>query len=137
MKVKGPQSLAFRLWLVRWNRLSTRNYLQQCGILINELYTVCVTDQETILHVVRDCLWIKSIWQQLVPRTWWARFFQDILVFDWVDFNLGTSLDRSVDCQMIFRMAIQIAWQILNEESHDPTFCIADPLVMHRYYGTS
>lgn len=60
-KMKGPQQLAFLIWLIRWQGLTTSSYLLQCGILEDNTCPICKEKQEKILHAVRDCPWIQDI----------------------------------------------------------------------------
>lgn len=105
--------------------LATRTYLQQCGLHKDTRYSICGTEQEDIIHAMRDCMWIKHIWSKLVPVQHWNHFFQD-RCYESGGFQPWQKQGRvwytDLDWRMIFQVECRLAWKIRNKIVYDEEF---------------
>lgn len=120
-KMKGPQRLNFNLWQIRHGILPTHGLLHSRHGAEQENCSICGASRESNLHAVRDCYWIKEIWQDLVPRQWHTRFFDSDRTEEWIDFNLSQHLGEpwsEVEWNYVFREMVAIAWFWRNRLVH-------------------
>lgn len=76
------------LWLVVNQDIMTNVERKRRNICDTNLCQVCKSGEETILHVLRDCQAMASIWSRLLPpRRLYVFFTQSLL--EWVYSNLG------------------------------------------------
>lgn len=55
------------LWQCVHDSISMKTYLKQRGMINDDCCPICQEEAETILHALRDCVWVKTIWRQ--PQT--------------------------------------------------------------------
>ncbi|XP_027075657.1 uncharacterized protein [Coffea arabica] len=119
-KQKGPRRWQFILWFIKHNKLLTsaekaRRHLQE-----DASCNICGACTETALHAVRDCVWIKKIWKELVVSPKWEQFFEMPLE-EWVDWNLKDGRAgklQTISWVVLFKLVVYFAWSGRNE------FCI-------------
>ncbi|CAN1845257.1 Putative ribonuclease H protein At1g65750 [Linum perenne] len=64
-KWKGPSSIQQFLWLVSHERLLTNCERNRRQLTTNSNCPRCRAEEETILHVLRDCNFAKQVWEEL------------------------------------------------------------------------
>lgn len=74
-KWKGPQCIKTFIWLVIHDRLKTKAEVIRRHILMDNSYERCGIEVETTLHVLRDCLVAKRVWNQFIPSTRRHQFY--------------------------------------------------------------
>ncbi|MBA0581885.1 hypothetical protein Gorai_024047 [Gossypium raimondii] len=67
-KFKGPQRIYFFLWLTLKQRILTNAERVRQGIGSSSACGFCGQDYKDVLHVLRDCLAVKTIWDKLIPN---------------------------------------------------------------------
>ncbi|GAV64441.1 zf-RVT domain-containing protein [Cephalotus follicularis] len=60
-----PPRIKTFLWLAVLNSLPMRSVLKNCSIIDNDMCPGCNSHSETVLHILRDCLYSKRIWKQV------------------------------------------------------------------------
>ncbi|MBA0769986.1 hypothetical protein Gotri_018671, partial [Gossypium trilobum] len=66
-KFQGLQRVRFFIWLTLKEQLLTNAEKTRRGIGMNIACGICGHDYENVLHVLRDCIAAKDIWNQLIP----------------------------------------------------------------------
>ncbi|MCH79684.1 RNA-directed DNA polymerase (Reverse transcriptase) [Trifolium medium] len=61
----APEKLKFFLWTMLHNSLPTREMLSHRGIINDNLCPRCNIHAETTLHCLRDCNFVKTIWNSI------------------------------------------------------------------------
>ena len=84
-----PQKIQIFLWKAMRNRLPTKQFLAFGRPHVDTHCPRCHTS-ETTIHILRDCLWTKEIWQQC-PRILPLNFFR-MLLQDWSRYNATTTI---------------------------------------------
>lgn len=121
-KLKGPGRLNLHLWRIRRNFLPTGTFLLHHHMMDTDACPVCGIAGEDGLHALRDCSWVSSFWRMLLSRAEWGRFFLPNQVAEWVDTNLGTSLqsrEEGVQWSYVFREAVHTIWFWRNKILHE------------------
>lgn len=68
------------------NQVLTKSLLIERGLGIDRSCTICAHDEETPIHLFRDCVMVCNIWLALIPSHVHSSFFH--LSFDeWVRMN--------------------------------------------------
>lgn len=102
-KVKAPQKIIIFLWLCSYNSILVREVLGSRGFTLDKACPLCHSHMETINHLLRECQFLVSFWNQLgLPSKVVHSFGLPLL--DWLQFN-GTS--------GIISRHLHIPWKIL------------------------
>ena len=64
-----PPKLQIFAWLVWWGRLPTRGLLQHRQIIHDSRCTCCHLGNESVIHVLRDCIKASQVWELVTPPT--------------------------------------------------------------------
>lgn len=62
----------FTLWLGMLDRLATKDKLVKFGIVLDPKCAFC-NDDETLQHVLFDCKWTGTVWQQVMQQIGYRR----------------------------------------------------------------
>ncbi|KAK4283181.1 hypothetical protein QN277_000163 [Acacia crassicarpa] len=114
-KIKAPERCRIFMWLVLHNRLLTNVSRCKRGISTDGRCQICQVDEESLLHVLRDCPISHDLWRQIVPSQFWHTFSS--LDFNrWVRWNLTSSgiLRHSDEWQQIFTITCWWLWRRRN-----------------------
>ena len=105
------------MWLVRHGKLLTQREKKRRHLALDDKCLICREHDETTLHALRDCTWIKTNWKSLVFPHVWEEFFIKNTV-DWVDWNLtqvGIGAGGRVMWQLMFQLTVYHAWRARNK----------------------
>ena len=129
---KGLQSVRIFLWQALHDRLKTKSELARCHIPILEACDRCGALIEDTLHVLRDCVAVKTFWLKVVPLEKRQSFFSS---------NLSTWLCGNVDdvsrshnisnWSIFFGIGVWRIWFwrnqfVFNQNSMDPMALLVD-----------
>ncbi|KAF7841242.1 putative ribonuclease H protein At1g65750 family [Senna tora] len=124
---QGPQRIRTFLWLVASGSLLTNKLRFDRGMTNNKCCPRCGREVESILHALRDCDVVRSVWKSFVKPGKWQSFFN--LPLDvWVERNLFEKWgsDDSSNWSIIFRGACWWLWKMRNE------FIFSDECIMNK-----
>lgn len=88
-KLQTPPRVNTFLWRVTHNRLMTNSTRFERGISDSASCPRCNQQDESIMHVLRDCEGTLEMWEQLVDPNQWHRF-ASLGLLQWLEFNLKT-----------------------------------------------
>ncbi|MBA0573978.1 hypothetical protein Golob_001221 [Gossypium lobatum] len=108
-KIKGPQWICFFLWLALKQRLLTNAKRVRRGIGSSRACGFCGQDYEDVLHVLRDCLTARTIWNKLIPEGRLSKFYIGSLS-NWMTENLQNHLNISLDGSNDKILKISFTW---------------------------
>ncbi|KAG8474496.1 hypothetical protein CXB51_031152 [Gossypium anomalum] len=86
-KYAGPQRVRVFLWLASQQRILTNSERVRRGIGYSTSCTLCGHAVEDLVHVLRDCLIAKDVWNIVLPVQLKQRFFSASFS-DWLLLNL-------------------------------------------------
>ncbi|PNX98086.1 ribonuclease H [Trifolium pratense] len=98
--------------------LKTNEKRNRCGLTFSATCSLCNSHAETSIHLLRDCVNIQPIWQQLH----FSHFTHttDMDVHDWLHKNLKPSMAAgSTDRHVIFGVAVWCIWLGRNQQVFD------------------
>lgn len=108
---KGPKSIRTFLWLVMHNRLKTKAELLRRHIPTDNGCDRCGYSVKNTLHVIRDCMIVKWMWNRFIPVDTRPMFFS-LNIKDWLWHNLNNK--RLLGCELkwdtFFGVAIWRLW---------------------------
>ena len=74
------------LWLCMHNSIGVKVCLVKRGIVVDELCPICQREPESIIHAIRDCVWVITIWIQLgvsiSNQVFWTSNLQDWIILN-------------------------------------------------------
>ncbi|MCH81431.1 RNA-directed DNA polymerase (Reverse transcriptase), partial [Trifolium medium] len=113
----APEKIKFLLWTMIHHALPTRVMLAHRGILQTNLCPRCSINEETTLHCLRDCDFVKSIWKAIGFSE--LVFFQGDDSYEW--------LWNGVKCStmFLFMAAVWWIWRARN------ALCLESEVVSH------
>ncbi|CAJ2647032.1 unnamed protein product [Trifolium pratense] len=85
---KGPHRIQTFMWMAAHERLLTNYWRSKWGVGISPMCPDCDRDNETTLHVLRDCPKATQIWIRLVPSNQITNFFS-LNCRDWIFRNIS------------------------------------------------
>lgn len=99
------------IWLVLHNRLKIKAEILRRHIQIGSVCDRCGTSVEDTLHVIRDCLVAKRLWNRVIPMSHRQSFYSWNLR-EWMIHNLRSSrkLKRKLNWSCFFGIAIWRLW---------------------------
>ncbi|CAN1762528.1 Putative ribonuclease H protein At1g65750 [Linum perenne] len=119
---QGPNRVRFFLWLAVHSRLLTNSERRRRHLCIDDTCPRCRTGAEDIIHVLRDCPFARSIWQELIPATEHDFFFRGSFL-DW----FTRELNSSVRGQLV-GITAWLIWKARNESIFDNISVTSDQL---------
>ncbi|KAG7548419.1 hypothetical protein ISN44_As12g036090 [Arabidopsis suecica] len=109
--VKAPERVQVFLWLVVNQALMTNVERHRRHLCESGLCQVCKAGEDTIIHVLRDCLAMAEIWLRLLPPRKRQSFFTKSIL-EWVYDNLGVETDIvGSPWSTNFAMAVWWGWK--------------------------
>jgi hypothetical protein len=72
---KGPHRIQTFIWLAAQERILTNFRRSKWGVGISPICTRCGRENETTIHVLRDCIYATQVWLHLVPSNFITDFF--------------------------------------------------------------
>ena len=98
------------------NSIGVKVCLVKRGVVVDDLCPICQRKPESIIHAIRDCVWVKTIWIQLEVsisnQVFWTSNLQD-----WIILNgkASSSCDRgNLPWKSIFSFAMYDIWKNRN-----------------------
>lgn len=113
---KGPQRGRIHLWKMAMSAFLTNDARRRRGLTDSALCPVCGLEDETMIHLFRDCGRIKDTWLLIFQGLIDANFFlQDGMT--WLENNLkDQTLVDGIAWNVWFGLVTMTAWQVRNEK---------------------
>ena len=115
-KAKTLPRIKTFLWMCSHNSIGVKSCLVRRGVVNDEMCPVCQRELESILHALRDCSSVKSVWCYLgiqdTNHEFWIANLQE-----WLNANgrMAKSLiDGKPPWSMIFSIAVWNVWKSRN-----------------------
>lgn len=127
---KGPERVRIHLWKLAHKALITNVWREKRHLVDSNYCPVCGTEEESVMHVVRDCARMVQVWLIIsdghLPHN---TFFTENLE-QWLLSNLKSVAHRkSLNWPLIFGTTVHLAWQTRNELIFHQKSLSADQLV--------
>jgi len=84
--IGASKKIKFVIWLICHHSIPTQELLFHWNMIHNDICPRCNSDQETILHCLRDCRFTHSIWMKLGCND--LAFFSTNISCDWIKYAL-------------------------------------------------
>ena len=98
------------------NSIGVKSCLARRGVVVDESCPICQREPESIIHALRDCAWVKSVWMQLgvslSNQDFWSSNIQD-----WININGKISLScaqGNLPWKTTFSFAMWCIWKSRN-----------------------
>ncbi|MFQ6651567.1 hypothetical protein Gotur_023843 [Gossypium turneri] len=115
--LKCPQRVRSFLWLICKEKLLTNVERKRRTLTTDELCQICHAPQESILHILRDCKEIISVWKRLMPLDNQGVFFAHDFV-NWFLANINKNRkfkNETFNWNTIFSIVCWFAWKQRND----------------------
>uniref|UniRef100_A0A2C9V942 Uncharacterized protein n=1 Tax=Manihot esculenta TaxID=3983 RepID=A0A2C9V942_MANES len=115
--LKCPQRVRNFIWLACRGKILTNEERFRRGLTNNEACGLCGTHQESVLHVLRDCRMIKSVWREVVAPAKQGAFFS-LSLTEWLNANICSSVkfnNEDFSWFSIFSIVCWFAWKQRND----------------------
>uniref|UniRef100_A0A2C9W680 Reverse transcriptase zinc-binding domain-containing protein n=1 Tax=Manihot esculenta TaxID=3983 RepID=A0A2C9W680_MANES len=115
--LKCPQRVRNFVWLACQGKILTNEERLRRGLTNNEACGLCGTHQESVLHFLRDCRMIKSVWREVVAPTKQGVFFS-LSLTEWLNANICSSVkfnNEDFSWYSIFSIVCWFAWKYRND----------------------
>jgi len=89
-RLKAPQRMRFFIWLTTHDRLMTNAHRVKRGLATDPKCKSCIYEEEDTLHILRDCIYAREVWNKLVPVAEQDTFFT-LPLNTWLRSNLEKS----------------------------------------------
>ena len=117
------------LWMCTHSSIKAKAYLVRRGIVEEEDYPICQGKPKTILHTLRDCRGVKSIWSCLGVKSS-NTVFWDRNLHEWLNLNGKQNESANlakIPWKILFFFAIWLIWKDRNQvvfkrKTHNPNF---------------
>ena len=87
-KLPSLPKIQMFIWKCMQQSIGVKECIANRGIPLDTTYRLCHLEAESIMHALRDCSLVKSIWQQLGTHCLYSTFFsQDTR--EWITTNGG------------------------------------------------
>ena len=115
------------LWRCAHESIRVKHCLGQRGVVDEDICPICPRDPETVLHVLRDCSWVKAVWLQLgvkmTNQCFWLTNLQD-----WLNVNgktISSYNPGNPPWNMVYPFALWNLWKcrnnaVFNRKSQNP-----------------
>jgi len=105
------------MWMAAHERLLTNYRRSKWGVGASPICSGCDKDDETTIHVLRDCPLAAKIWIKLVPSNQISSFFLLLIA------GTGSSRISIINC-MVFRIknGAQFLWWLASRYGYGGTF---------------
>lgn len=120
---KGPHRIQTFIWLAAQERILTNFRRSKWGVGISPLCTRCGRDDETTIHVLRDCVYATQVWLCLVP----SNYITDFFTFDcrnWIFDNISEQGigNHSTNWKTTFMTTCWFMWTWRNKAIFEDNF---------------
>ncbi|CAJ2627891.1 unnamed protein product [Trifolium pratense] len=120
---KGPHCIQTFMWLAAHERILTNARRSKWGVGISPTCVSCMREDETTLHVLRDCVHATRVWIRLVPSNYITNFFS-FNCREWIFDNInkkgfGASKDG---WQTTFMTTCWLLWTWRNKSIFEDNF---------------
>lgn len=107
-KWPGSQRNRTFMWLYAKNKILTNVQRVKRNITLDPLCPICIMEDETTLHALRDCQANKEVWKLLINPAHWAKFFSGD-INNWFSFNSSRELGKikNINWKITFAEAVQ------------------------------
>lgn len=105
----GPQRIRTFLWICFLQRHLTNSECFRRGLIGDPGCKTCTTEEETLLHCLRDCPLASVIWHKLLPISFRTTFFS-VNLHEWLSTNLCPRTN-SVKWNTVFGVTIWLIWK--------------------------
>ncbi|CAN1279411.1 Putative ribonuclease H protein At1g65750 [Linum perenne] len=124
-KWKGPQRIRQFLWLVAHNRLLTNSERRRRHLAEIGSCQVCPGQEESVLHVLRDCPLASATWELLALSSGDQTFFQTPLL-PWIERFI-----RKPEHCLLFGVTCWWLWRTRNDRVFNNKLTTAESLTRH------
>ena len=104
------------MWQCAHNSIGVKGYLSRRGMGVDDKCPICQEGVETVMHALRDCSWVRSIWRHLgvLPsnQVFWRTDLQEWLVYNGNSNLNGTA--GNLPWKMLFHFALRNLWKSRN-----------------------
>jgi hypothetical protein len=121
-KLNVPERIRHFIWRLRYGRLPTNKACHRWGF--GAPYCVhCVSAEESIIHVLRDCPLAHHTWNHLLPMQGRLAFFT-CHFNDWFQQNMtmNDKLEGGVEWRVVWAVSCYHLWLWRNKENFDGEF---------------
>ena len=97
--------------------IGVKECLAKRGIPLDTTCPLCHSKAETIIHALRDCSLVKSLWQQLGTHCLYSSFFSQGIK-DWLTTNGNLKSSQNAVCipwNVLFSFGIWLIWKQRNQ----------------------
>ncbi|CAN1124680.1 Putative ribonuclease H protein At1g65750 [Linum perenne] len=122
---KGPQRIRQFFWLVAHNRLLTNSERRRRHLAEIGSCQVCPGQEESVLHVLRDCPLASATWELLALSSGDQTFFQTPLL-PWIERFI-----RKPELCLLFGVTCWWLWRARNDRVFNNKLTTAESLTRH------
>ncbi|CAN1836512.1 Putative ribonuclease H protein At1g65750, partial [Linum perenne] len=122
---KGPQRIRQFLWVVAHNRLLTNSERRRRHLAEIGSCQVCPGQEESVLHVLRDCPLASATWELLALSSGDQTFFQTPLL-PWIERFI-----RKPELCLLFGVTCWWLWRAQNDRVFNNKLTTAESLTQH------
>lgn len=107
----GNQHNRTFMWLYAKNKILTNVQRKKRDLTSNPLCSICRVEDESVIHVLRDCPASKDVWKMLVHPSHWSNFFKGDII-DWFLFNSKREIRKlhTINWKLTFGEAVRRLW---------------------------
>ncbi|GAU44619.1 hypothetical protein TSUD_378970 [Trifolium subterraneum] len=116
---KGPHRIQTFMWIAAHECLLTNYRRSKWRSGISPTCPACGNEDETIIHVLRDCMHATQIWIRLVTSNHITNFFS-LTCRDWIFYNMEGAHNK--EWQTIFMVACWHLWTWRNKSIFEDDF---------------
>ncbi|KAF7805325.1 putative ribonuclease H protein At1g65750 family [Senna tora] len=115
-KCDCPERIRYFLWKLSHDCIMTEVQRKKRGISTQDICKRCGLATESSTHAIRDCVWVKGIWEKLVRRDMWSSFF-NLDIKSWVDLNTSKNWGYTNDgsWSSTFAYTTWLVWKQRND----------------------
>ncbi|XVE58507.1 hypothetical protein DITRI_Ditri04bG0175000 [Diplodiscus trichospermus] len=115
-KLEVPNRVRAFMWLVKHQRLMTNSERARRGFTLDDHCPFCSGMEETVEHVVRNCVEAKQVWETSLVSTE-LQFQQSLNFEEWLRHNLTGKVrcDFAKDWTTVFAITIWWLWRWRND----------------------
>lgn len=102
-------------WLLGHNGVLSKVNLARRNLCINVKCSQCEVNEETTLHLFRDCIIAKKLWHEIVPSPAWNLFFNcDYKEWIYLNLNHKELTWNDVEWGKVFLVVCWWLWRWMN-----------------------
>ncbi|KAK7282263.1 hypothetical protein RIF29_10909 [Crotalaria pallida] len=131
-KWKGPQRIRSFLWKICHDKLLTNSERMKRNMGVDNSCPCCLNNEETILHMLRDCSINIPFWQRTVHESSSTLFWNSNLE-TWLLANLSGKIigKRDFHWETFFGVAVWLIWRNRNRQIFEGSFDTIENLLAH------